>query len=90
MIRRAAGSALSGVSCNHVERMGEKPFHLVCQRDLEGVVAKRKFDPYVLDGSSVWLKIRNRQWVGREELFEWERHQEPVAGWYSSVMACAG
>ena len=79
--------------CDHVEGMGEELFHLVCQRDLEGLVAKRKFDAYVLDGSSVWLKIRNRkysQWVGREELFERERHHEPVPGWHSCDLACAG
>jgi bifunctional non-homologous end joining protein LigD len=77
--------------CDHVEGMGEKLFHLVCQRDLEGTVAKRKLDPYL--PSTSWLKIRNRnysQWVGREELFERERHQEPVAGWHSCALACAG
>ena len=31
--------------CDHVEGTGEELFHLVCQRDLEGVMAKRKFDP---------------------------------------------
>jgi hypothetical protein len=39
-----------------------------------------------------WFKIRNRdysQTVGREELVERERPQEPVAGWYSCVVACA-
>ena len=77
--------------CDHVEGMGEELFHLVCQRDLEGVVAKRKFDPYLPSASG--LKIRNRkysQWVGREELFERERHQEPVPGWHSCALACAG
>ena len=70
--------------------MGEELFHLVCQRDLEGVVAKRKFDPYLPSAS--WLKIRNlnySQWLGREELFERERHKEPVAGWHSCALACA-
>jgi ATP-dependent DNA ligase len=33
--------------CDHVEGMGEDMFHLICQRDLEGIVAKHKFDPYV-------------------------------------------
>ena len=77
--------------CDHVEGIGEELFHLVCQRDLEGVVAKRKVDPYLPIAS--WLKIRNRkysQWVGREELFERERHKEPVAGWHSCAIACAG
>ena len=68
--------------------MGEELFHLACQRDLEGIVAKRRLDPYV--PSTSWLKIRNRsysQWVGREEMFERERHKEPVAGWHSSALA---
>jgi len=54
--------------CDHVEDTGEELFALVCQRDLEGVVAKRKFDPYLPSAS--WLKIRNRkfsQWVGTED-----------------------
>jgi hypothetical protein len=29
------------------------------------------------------------QMVGREELFERERHQEPVAGWHACVLASA-
>jgi hypothetical protein len=77
--------------CHHVEGMGEELFHLVCQRDLEGVVAKRKFDPYLPSAS--WWKIRNRkysQWAGREELFEREKHKEPVAGSHSCAIACAG
>jgi len=47
--------------------------------DLEGIVAKRKFDPYLLDNAK-WYKIRNRnysQGVGREELFERERSIDP-------------
>ena len=59
--------------CDHVEDMGVELFELVCQRDLEGVVAKRKFDPDLLDGTALWLKIRDRnysQWVRRERLSE--------------------
>jgi hypothetical protein len=66
--------------CDHVEGMGEELFQLACEHDLEGIVAKRKFDPYLLDGSATWLKIRNRnysQWIGREELFERERSTDP-------------
>jgi len=77
--------------CDYVESVGEELFQLVCQRDLGGVVAKRKFDPYLPSAS--WVKIRNReysQWVGQEELFERERHQEPAAGWHSGDIACAG
>ena len=54
-------------------------FQLACKRDLEGIVAKRKFDPYLLDNAK-WYKIRNRnysQWVGREKLFERERVGDP-------------
>jgi len=42
--------------------------------------------------SSTWFKVRNREYSqigGREELFERERHQEPVAGWHTCVLACA-
>ena len=44
----------------YCEGMGEELFHLVCQRDLEGVVAKRKVDPYLPSAS--WLKMRNRKY----------------------------
>jgi hypothetical protein len=27
--------------------------------------------------------------VGREELFEQDRHREPVAGWHSCSLACS-
>ncbi|MGH9516355.1 MAG: hypothetical protein ACRD3P_11850 [Terriglobales bacterium] len=78
--------------CDHVEREGQTLFDFVCRRDLEGIVAKRKFDPYLLDGNAVWLKIRNKaysQWAGREELFERERSGDPVWGnWNSCAEAC--
>jgi hypothetical protein len=32
---------------------GERLFQLACKRDLEGIVAKRKFDPCLLDGSAM-------------------------------------
>jgi bifunctional non-homologous end joining protein LigD len=65
--------------CDHVERDGESLFSLACENDLEGIVAKRKFDPYLPDQVS-WLKIRNTsysQWEGREELFDRERESDP-------------
>ena len=58
--------------CDHLEGRGERIFRLACKRDLEGIVAKRKFDPYLPDNAK-WYKIRNRkysQWSGREKLFE--------------------
>ena len=40
----------------------------------------------------VWFKILNREYSqkqGREELFERERHKEPVPGWHLCAIACA-
>jgi bifunctional non-homologous end joining protein LigD len=65
---------------DHIELAGEEFFHLACELDLEGIVAKRKFDPYLLDGSATWFKIKNQnysQWIGREELFDREREGDP-------------
>ncbi len=78
---------------DHVEASGEQLFQLACMRDLEGIVAKRKFDPYLHSGETSWLKIRNRdysQWVGREELFEKERSSSPdLHGWDRCASICA-
>jgi len=64
----------------------------VCELDLEGIVAKQKFGPYVTDREhSTWFKILNRgysQMQGREELFDRERHSEPVAGWHVCALVC--
>jgi len=80
------------IYCDHVERDGESLFRLACENDLEGVVAKRKFDPYLPDRAS-WLKIRNpnySQWEGHEDLFERERDSDPdVSLWDDCVRACA-
>ena len=77
--------------CDQVETDGQGLFQLACQHDLEGIVAKRKSDPY-LPEHATWLKIRNRnysQWVGREELFERERSSNPdFAVWGSCVLVC--
>ncbi len=74
---------------DHVEHDGEGLFRLACQHDLEGIVAKRKSDPYLLDHAQ-WLKIRNQnysQWIGREELFE--RGSDPDHHlWGSCALAC--
>jgi bifunctional non-homologous end joining protein LigD len=40
--------------CDHIESAGQELFDLVCKRDLEGIVAKRKCGPYLLDGSAAW------------------------------------
>jgi hypothetical protein len=41
---------------------------------------------------STWFKIRNRRYsqvVGRDDLFERDRHREPVPGWHACDLACA-
>jgi bifunctional non-homologous end joining protein LigD len=77
--------------CDHLAHDGEGLFSLVCQHDLEGIVAKRKYGPYLQEHAE-WVKIRNReysQWVGREELFERERETHPdVDIWGGCARAC--
>jgi len=77
----------------YIDGHGMALFQRVCELDLEGIVAKQKFGPYVTEREqSTWFKILNREYSqkdGREELFERERHQEPVAGWHSCALACA-
>ena len=54
---------------DHVEQRGIDFFRLVCEQDLEGIVAKRRLGVY---GDS-WFKIRNpvySQYEGRRELFD--------------------
>ena len=76
----------------YIDGYGTTLFQRVCELVLEGVVAKQKFGPYVTEREqSTWFKILNRRYSqkdGREELFERERHSEPVAGWHSCVVAC--
>ena len=80
--------------CGHVEREGEGFFKLACEHDLEGIVAKHRFSPYLPDSEARWRKIRNTnysQWSGREELFERERAHDPdIALWDRCALACVG
>jgi bifunctional non-homologous end joining protein LigD len=77
---------------DHIDQDGEGMCRLACEHDLEGIVAKRKSDPY-LPEQATWLKIRNHdysQWVGREELFERERGSDPdFQVWDGCALACA-
>ena len=77
---------------DHVDGAGIRLFEQICRQDLEGIVAKQKYSPYVTEREqSTWFKIRNprySQWAGREELFERDRQKEPVPGWHSCVLAC--
>ncbi len=78
---------------DHIEGNGIALFNRVCELDVEGIVAKLRYGPYVSDrDASSWVKIRNprySQWQGRAELFERDRHREPVAGWHICELACA-
>jgi hypothetical protein len=75
--------------CDHIDGDGEGLFRFACNHDLEGVVAKRKSDPY-LHEHATWLKIRDQEyWVGREELFERERGSDPdFQMWDGCAIAC--
>jgi bifunctional non-homologous end joining protein LigD len=78
--------------CDHIDGDGEGLFRLACQHDLEGIVAKQKYAPYLLEQEPTWFKIRNQnytQWAGREELFERERGGDPdLRIWDSCTLSC--
>jgi bifunctional non-homologous end joining protein LigD len=60
----------------HIDGAGKQFFDQICQRDLEGVDAKRKLGVYKDDGNA-WLKIKNRSYSraeGRHELLARARH----------------
>ena len=63
-----------------------------CKLDLEGIVAKHAYGPCVTEAQRTpWFKIKNRgysQMAGREELFNRERHREPVPDWHACDLAC--
>jgi bifunctional non-homologous end joining protein LigD len=78
---------------DHVDGSSSALFQRVCKLDLEGIVAKQKHALYVTSRQeTTWFKILNpnySQREGREELFERDRHMEPVAGWHTCTIACA-
>lgn len=47
--------------CDHIEAAGDELFALARKKDLEGIVTKHKFGPYLQD-SAQWFKIRNREY----------------------------
>jgi bifunctional non-homologous end joining protein LigD len=58
------------IYAQHVERDGKLLFEEVCERNLEGIVCKRRMGVYAEHG---WLKIKNpnySQSEGRQEMFE--------------------
>jgi bifunctional non-homologous end joining protein LigD len=60
---------LSGVSASrlqymdHIHERGTALFERVCKLDLEGIVAKHSYGPYVTDPQkTTWVKIKNRNY----------------------------
>jgi len=80
---------------DHVEERGEELFELVCQRDLEGIIAKHRLSRYaVADDNPAWVKIKNRRYsqiIGRHELFErqYEARGAPEFGWNACAKAAS-
>jgi bifunctional non-homologous end joining protein LigD len=76
---------------DHVERNGIALFDLVCQRDLEGIVAKLKHGHYVSNrDESTWIKIKNKNYSqaeGRSDFFEGKKPVQSV-GWDSCSAIC--
>ena len=59
------------IYASHIERHGIALYQEICQRDLEGIVCKRKDSIY--SSKRRWLKVKNpdyTQAVGRREMFE--------------------
>jgi bifunctional non-homologous end joining protein LigD len=60
---------------DHVAAAGTALFQAVCERDMEGIVAKLARGLHTPD-ETTWVKIKNRrysQWDGRREVFERRR-----------------
>ena len=56
---------------DHVDGYGVDFFRVICEKDLEGIVAKHRASPY--DSSAKWIKIKNPAYTQIErphELFE--------------------
>lgn len=66
------------------------------EHDLEGIVAKHKFSPYLIgEGETSWMKVRNASYsqiAGRDELFNCDHkrrlEQQASDGWSGCVLAC--
>ena len=91
-LRKVIGNGLPPIIfADHIYESGIALFEKACELDLEGIVAKHQHAPYDPE-KSTWFKIRNpnySQMAGREELFERERHREPVPGWHTCALASA-
>jgi bifunctional non-homologous end joining protein LigD len=68
----------------HVDERGIALFNLICQRDLEGIVAKLKHGHYVAGKEqSTWYKIRNRadRRIGQIESTARVQRHLGIIGW---------
>jgi bifunctional non-homologous end joining protein LigD len=62
----------------HIERNRKLLFKEVCERNLEGMVAKRRMSVYAEHG---WLKIKNPKYTqaaGRQEMFQTFQRRAPL------------
>jgi len=61
-LRRLLARACAPLKCTeYIDGFGRALFQQVCELDLEGIVAKQKFGPYVAEREqSTWFKILNR------------------------------
>ena len=60
---------------------GTELFRVICDKDMEGVVAKQASARYTPEATT-WVKIKNRaysQALGREEFFDPGRREKPQA-----------
>jgi ATP-dependent DNA ligase len=58
----------------YLERVaiGADLFRVICERDMEGIVAKQASARYTPE-TTTWVKIKNREYgqaIGREDLFD--------------------
>jgi bifunctional non-homologous end joining protein LigD len=52
----------------HLEAHGEARFAMVCELDLEGIVAKQADSPYRAGRSNQWLKVKNQNYSRQEAI----------------------
>jgi bifunctional non-homologous end joining protein LigD len=85
----AAVGPLNRVPC--FEGEGRELFEAACGLDLEGIVAKRRTDPYAPD--TTWFKVKNPTYTqaeGRWELFERERNDRMLSGGVQRAVGAGG
>jgi bifunctional non-homologous end joining protein LigD len=65
---------------DHVDGYGVDFFRIVCERNLEGIVAKHRASPY--SSAAKWIKIKNPAYTPaerRHEMFEKAEHRRTIA-----------